>query len=94
MYGFLRNTPQKLSANLYQYTKRKYVDTKNTYRVCLLDQDDNPTTCVDNCLLISEEELDIVIIPYELLKYMRIILDIEDDSWIHKTTNKKIKSVR
>ncbi len=85
---------QKLGADLHQYRKGKYVDTKNTYRICLLDQDNNPITCVDNCLLISEEELDTVIIPYELLKHMKIILDTEDDSWIHKTTNRKIKSIK
>jgi len=85
---------RELRAELHQYSKGKYVDTTNTYRVCLLDQEEKPVVCVDNCLLISEDELDIALIPYELLKYMRIVLDIEDDSWIYKGTNKRVKSVR
>ncbi|MEX0567624.1 MAG: hypothetical protein Q6363_000490, partial [Candidatus Njordarchaeota archaeon] len=85
---------KKLGAELHQYAEGKYVDTVNTYRVCLLDQNETPVVCVDNCLLISEDELDIGLIPYELLKYMRIILDMEDDVWIHKSTNKKVKSIK
>jgi len=85
---------KKLGAELYQYAEGKYVDTVNTYRVCLLDQNEKPVVCVDNCLLISEDELDIGLIPYELLKYMRIVLDMEDDVWIHKSTNKKVKSIK
>ena len=59
-----------------------WVDTASSYTVCLYDPDDNPVKCVRNIILVVEDGLNEILIPYEFLAVTGIDLRPSKHSWV------------
>ena len=70
---------------------RYSIDRRNLYKVCLYDLEDNPVVCLDNVLLIIENDLDEILLTYEFLSVAQIDLKPSIHAWVFR--GRVIKSI-